>query len=150
MRSSWFQFYAAGGAAVLLASCAHAPSTPERAALRVPCLVGRVAVDGRLGEACYRQFAPVTDFKVASHPDAVAPETKAWLFRNETEFWFAFAVRDDAIVAAPPSRDEHAVDTQDRVELFLWPEDLGRTAPAATRLPPPRDLRAHHTAPPRG
>ena len=79
-------------------------------------------VDGRLDESRYRSHPFAMDFKPACRSGVMVPETKTWLWWNESGLWFAFAAKDDRIVAAPPTEDEHAVDRQDRVEVFLWPE----------------------------
>ncbi|HRZ99331.1 MAG TPA: carbohydrate-binding family 9-like protein [Candidatus Paceibacterota bacterium] len=106
---------------LVLTGCSHVKN--DRSAVwLIPPLTEPVRVDGRLGESCYERLVPVTDFKVASRPGAKAPVTKAWLQWDERGLWFAFAAHDLTLVAAPPTRDEHAVDVQDRVELFLWPE----------------------------
>jgi hypothetical protein len=108
-------------ASLLLTACAHQRGeTPAK--LRIARLTEPVRVDGRLDEGCYERLAPVTAFKVASRPDAKAPATKAWLQWDERGFWFAFAAYDTTLVAEPLTTDEHAVDTQDRVELVLRPE----------------------------
>ncbi len=107
---------------LLLAGCASAQSD-QAAALGIARLTGPVHVDGRLEEACYQRVTPVTHFKVASQPDTKASSTQAWLQWNEAGLWFAFGAYDTTIVAAPPTGDEHAVDTQDRVEIFLWPQN---------------------------
>ncbi|MBN2130420.1 MAG: carbohydrate-binding family 9-like protein, partial [Sedimentisphaerales bacterium] len=60
---------------------------------------------------------------VASQPGAQARPTEAWLQWNEAGLWFAFAAQDATIMAAPATGDEHAVDAQDRVEIFLWPQN---------------------------
>lgn len=108
--------------ALLLSVCSCVPraSTPARGIAR---LTESLQVDGSLDEPCYRRVAPVTDFKVASQPDATAPTTEAWLQWNEAGLWFAYAAQDVDIVAAPPTEDEHEVDEQDRIEIFLWPEN---------------------------
>jgi hypothetical protein len=90
--------------------------------LRIAPLAGPIQVDGRLEERCYERPASVTEFKVASRPDAQAPPTRTWLQWDQRGLWFAFAAQDFTLVADPPTRDEHAVDVQDRVELFLWSE----------------------------
>ncbi len=106
---------------VLLVGCVHRPAeTPV--ALRIPYLTDAICVDGRLDESCYQRVIPLADFKVASRPSAKAPPTKAWLQWDAGGLWLAFAAHDTTLVAAPPTIDEHAVDKQDRVELFLWPE----------------------------
>jgi len=109
-------------AALLLTACAHSPRDPAMA-LRVARLTEPLQVDGRLDEPCYQRVIPVTDFKVASRPGVEGRPTRAWLQWNEAGLWFAFAAQDSGIVAAPPTGDEHAVDAQDRVEIFLWPEE---------------------------
>ncbi|MBI5384778.1 MAG: carbohydrate-binding family 9-like protein [Verrucomicrobia bacterium] len=83
-------------------------------------------VDGWLNEPIYERLPPVTDFKVASRPGATAPATKAWLQWDECGLWFAFAAHDTSLVTTPATSNEHEVDAQDRVELFLWPESSGR------------------------
>lgn len=110
---------------LVLTGCAHAPREPMTA-LSITRLTEPVQVDGRLEEPCYRRVIPVTDFKVASRPGAKASPTQAWLQWNEAGLWFAFAAEDTTIVAAPPAADEHAVDVQDRVEIFLWPPNSQR------------------------
>lgn len=110
---------------LLLIGCAHRlPEMPP--ALRIARLTDTLQVNGRLDEPCYARLRSVTDFKVASHPRAKAPATKAWLQWDDRGLWFAFAAHDTTLVALPPSSDEHAVDGQDRVELFLWPEGSQR------------------------
>jgi hypothetical protein len=106
---------------LLLTACAHQPGEPP-AKLRIARLTEPIRVDGRLDEGCYQRLAPVSDFKVASRPNTKAPLTKAWLQWDERGLWFAFAAHDTTLVASPPTSDEHAVDAQDRVELFFWPE----------------------------
>ncbi len=109
-------------AAILLTACAHVPRAPVTA-LGITRVTEPLQVDGRLEEPCYQRVIPVTDFKVASQPGARAKPTQAWLQWNEAGLWFAFAAQDTTIMAAPPAPDEHAVDTQDRVEIFLWPQN---------------------------
>jgi hypothetical protein len=106
--------------ALLLTACAHVPRDPVTA-FGIARLTEPLQVDGRLDELCYQRVIPVTDFKVASQPDAEARPTQAWLQWNEAGLWFAFAAHDTTVMAAPPAGDEHAVDAQDRVEIFLWP-----------------------------
>jgi hypothetical protein len=106
---------------LLLTACAHVPRNPATA-LDITHLTEPLQVDGRLDEPCYRRVIPVTDFKVASQPGAKASPTQAWLQWNEAGLWFAFAAQDTTLVAAPPTAEEHAVDAQDRVEIFLWPQ----------------------------
>jgi len=110
---------------LLVTGCAHAPREPATA-LGIARLTGPLQVDGRLDEPCYQHVVPVTDFKVASRPDAKARPTQAWLQWNEAGLWFAFAAQDTTLVTAPPAGGEHAVDVQDRVEIFLWPQDSRR------------------------
>jgi len=107
---------------LLLTGCAHVPSDPATA-LDITRLTEPLQVDGRLDEPCYQHVSAVTDFKVASHPGAEASPTQAWLQWNEAGLWFAFAAQDVTLVTAPPTSDEHAVDAQDRIEVFLWPQD---------------------------
>ncbi|MGE5295524.1 MAG: hypothetical protein ACM3VT_11905, partial [Solirubrobacterales bacterium] len=109
-------------AVILLSGCTHVPHSPA-VTLHIAGLSEPLHVDGRLGEPVYGRVVPVTDFKVASRPDAQTQPTRAWLRWNEAGLWFAFAARDTTLVAAPPSENEHAVDSQDRVEIFIWPED---------------------------
>ncbi len=106
---------------LLLTTCAYEPREPVMA-LRLARLTEPLRVDGRLDEPCYQRVVAVRDFKVASRPEAEAPLTRTWLQWNEAGLWFAFAAQDATIVGAPPAGDEHAVDAQDRVEIFLWPE----------------------------
>jgi hypothetical protein len=110
---------------LLLTGCAHVPG--DRATtLDITRLTGPLQVDGRLDEPCYRRVIPVTDFKIASQPGANASPTWAWLQWNEAGLWFAFAAQDTTLVAAPPTAEEHAVDAQDRAEIFLWPQSSRR------------------------
>ncbi|MHB8521399.1 MAG: carbohydrate-binding family 9-like protein [Limisphaerales bacterium] len=88
--------------------------------LKVPEWPGRVTVDGKLNEACYRTPPSVARFVVAGNPAQQPQATKAWLFWQPERLIFAFECEDADIVAPPPSRKEHDVDLQDRVELFLW------------------------------
>jgi hypothetical protein len=92
-------------------------------ALGIARLTESLQVDGSLDEPWYQRVAPVTDFKVACQPSAAAQMTQAWLQWNEAGLWFAFAAQDVTIMAAPATGDEHAVDAQDRVEIFLWPQN---------------------------
>jgi len=103
-----------------LTGCAHGPRDPAPA-FGITRLIEPLQVDGRLDEPIYQRVVPVTDFRVASRPGAKASPTRAWLLWNEAGLWFAFAAQDATLVAASPTADEHAVDTQDRVEIFLWP-----------------------------
>jgi hypothetical protein len=111
--------------AILLAGCAPAPHD-SATALRIARLTEPLQIDGRLDEPCYQRVVPVTDFKVASVPHVEASPTRAWLQWNVIGLWFAFTAQDSTIVAAPPTGDEHAADAQDRVEMFLWPENSRR------------------------
>ena len=88
--------------------------------LFVPEWPGQIKVDGKLDEACYQAPPTVEKFLVAGQPDQRPPKTKAWLFWQSDRLIFAFECEDADIVAAPPSGNEHDVDGQDRVELFLW------------------------------
>ncbi len=90
----------------------------------VPLLEERLRVDGQLNEQFYRVFPPLTNFVVAGQPGASPQPTKAWLFWRPDGLAFAFDVVDSQVVAAPPSKREHDVDGQERVEIFLW---SGRT-----------------------
>jgi len=110
---------------LLLTACAHVPRDPVMA-LSIARLTEPLHVDGRLDEPCYQRVIPVTDFKVASKPGAEARPTYAWLQWNEAGLWFAFAAQDTTLMTAPPTGDEHAVDGQDRVEIFLWPQNSRR------------------------
>lgn len=83
---------------------------------------GILNVDGRLDESWYRSAPFTASFKAASRIGATVPETKAWLWWNDRGLGFAFMANDDQLKILPPSADEHAVDVQDRVEVFLWPE----------------------------
>ncbi len=111
--------------ALLLTACRSVPHD-QATALGIARLTEPVEVDGRLEEPCYQRVIPVTDFKVASRPGAKASPTQAWLQWNDAGLWFAFGAYDTAIVAASPTGNEHAVDAQDRVEIFLWPRDSRR------------------------
>jgi len=76
-------------------------------------------VDGELDEPCYQ--APLLEhFVVAGEPDLSCPRTQAWLFWRQNELVFSFRCEDQEIIAAPRSKREHDLDSQDRVELFLW------------------------------
>ncbi len=110
---------------LLLTGCAHVARGPVTA-LDITRLTEPLQVDARLDEPCYQRVVPVTDFKVASQPGAEARPTRAWLQWNKAGLWFAFAAQDATIMAAPPTPDEHAVDGQDRVEIFLWPQGSRR------------------------
>lgn len=110
---------------ILLTGCAHVSRDPVMA-LHITRLSEPLHVDGRLDEPGYQRVTPVADFKVASQPGVEAQPTRAWLQWNEAGLWFAFAAQDATIVSAPPTEDEHAVDSQDRVEIFLWPENSRR------------------------
>jgi hypothetical protein len=110
---------------LLPAGCASVPRE-QATALGIARLTGLVQVDGRLEEPCYQRVIPVTDFQVASRPGAKAGPTQAWLQWNDAGLWFAFGAHDTTIVAAPPTGDEHAADVQDRVEIFLWPQNSRR------------------------
>lgn len=110
---------------LLLTGCTQGPRDPAPT-FGITRLIELLQVDGRLEEPAYQHVVPVTDFKVASQPGAKASPTQAWLLWNEAGLWFAFAAQDTTLVAAPPTAEEHAVDTQDRVELFLWPQGSRR------------------------
>jgi hypothetical protein len=88
--------------------------------LKVPALSGKVEVDGVLDEFCYRSSPSIEDFVVAGQPDQRPARTQAWLFWQPEGLIFAFKCKDDEILAAALSAREHDVDSQDRVELFLW------------------------------
>jgi hypothetical protein len=88
--------------------------------MTVPILTGPITLDGRLGEPCYRTVPPVELTRVAGNRRQVAPPTRAWLQWEPERLCFAFDVSDPEVVSAPASTDEHGVDDQDRVELFLW------------------------------
>lgn len=104
---------------LILAGCA---STKLETAnlLRVPYLSTPIQVDGNLSEACYRDSAPLTAFRVAGDSTAKCPPTKAWLFWNEDGLICSFSCEDASPAWAPPTADEHNVDGQDRSEVFLW------------------------------
>ncbi len=57
---------------------------------------------------------------MAGTPGRAAPPTRAWIFWDADRLVFAFDVTDADLVAVPPSPNEHDVDRQDRVEVFLW------------------------------
>jgi hypothetical protein len=96
----------------------HAADDPP--VLNVTQLSGEIHLDGKLDEACYKQPPTVADFVVAGAPASHPQPTRAWLFWQPERLVFAFEVVDQQIVAAGPSQQEHDVDAQDRVELFLW------------------------------
>lgn len=77
-------------------------------------------MDGRLDEGCYRAHLPLSAFAVAGDPTARSQATRAWLCWSPEGLFFAFDVTDSNVVALPPSPREHDVDSQDRVEVFLW------------------------------
>lgn len=106
-------------ALLAVTGCATAPQ-PAPNTLRIPYLAASITADGNLDEDCYRNFAPLTAFSVASVPARTAPPTKAWLFWNEKQFICAFACEDATPAWAPPKTSERDVDGQDRAELFLW------------------------------
>jgi len=107
------------GLAVLLSAC-RAPSSRQVQGISYNSQA--LNVDGRLDEQVYGTRPFTTELKPASRSGVAAPETKAWLWWNEGGLLFAFDARDERIASAPPGQDEHAVDLQDRAELFLWPE----------------------------
>jgi hypothetical protein len=86
----------------------------------VPALSGDVLLDGRLTEPCYKSPPLVANFVVPGNPALRPQPTRAWLFWQPDRFIFAFDVEDAAIVSSPPSTNKHDLDTQDRVELYLW------------------------------
>jgi len=88
--------------------------------LNVPEWRGELKVDGKLDEAGYRTPPLVSRFVVAGQPAERPQQTKAWLFWQRERLIFAFECEDTDLVAAAPSSNEHDVDAQDRVELFLW------------------------------
>jgi len=92
--------------------------------IAVPRLDAPVIVDGQLTEACYSRTPLVHRFVIAGAPDKTPPRTRAWLFWQQERLIFAFDVEDAENVAAPERGQERDVDSQDRVELFLW---SGRT-----------------------
>src|SRR5439155_1786286 len=110
-------------AMLAFAGCASAP-VPQTARVFVPRLRETVVIDGKLTEPCYNRSPTVTRFLVAGKSAKASPPTRAWLFWGPERLVFAFDVRDRDIVAAPGSDREHDVDSQDRVEIFLW---SGRT-----------------------
>lgn len=128
MNSSWSNHALIGfGAmvvALLLRSCVHVTKEAQswRPVFQLP---EHLSAGDRLDEAVFEQQPFTADFKVVPAGAAV-PGTRAWLWWNELGLWFAFAVKDEQLVAAPPTADEHAVDAQDRVEVFLWPEGSRR------------------------
>lgn len=95
-------------------------ASDDRPMLNVTQLSGEIRLDGKLDEACYKSPPTVADFVVAGAPESRPQPTKAWLFWQPERLVFAFEVQDEQIVAAPRSQQEHDVDAQDRVELFLW------------------------------
>ncbi len=112
-------------ATALLVGCVGGPAAGPTAH-RVERLREPVHLDGRLDEGLYARAVSVKDFVVASRPGAERPETKAWLQWDERGLWFAFHACDRTPVSSPPSGEEHVVDVQDRVEVFLWPERSNR------------------------
>jgi len=115
---------------ILLAPPAVAPSaySPHFALLQssgihaISRWNGSIVIDGSLSDDVYSRLAPITDFKIASRPGAVPAPTKAWVHWNDDGFRFAFDAEDATLVAVPPTADEHSVSSQDRAELFLWPD----------------------------
>ncbi len=106
-------------------TCCRAADDPPW--LLVHRLTDEVRIDGRLQEACYRSPPTVSDFRVAGAPDARPQPTRAWLFWHPDRLVFAFEVQDQQVVAREPSDREQDVDSQDRVELFLWSGDKDET-----------------------
>jgi Carbohydrate family 9 binding domain-like len=86
----------------------------------IPYSAAPITVDGLLAEACYLNRPAITQFTQASNPSEVVPATESWLFWNEGGLSFAFRVVDSNLAAQVASDDEHDVDHQDRVEVFLW------------------------------
>ena len=91
--------------------------------LEIPYSVDIVVADGNLDEQCYSRHAPLRNFVVAASPDRTAMSTEFWLFWSEEHLVFASRCEDTTLAASKPSDDEHHVDGQDRVELFLWNGD---------------------------
>ena len=88
--------------------------------IHIPFSDADITVDGKLNEAVYLEVAPFEKFVVAAEPDRVAPSTKAWLFWSEERLVCAFQCIDLTPASQAATEDEHAVDGQDRVELFIW------------------------------
>ena len=113
-----------GVAGVLLAGCKTSPPQAEVGKplqmIHIPFSGADIAIDGILNESVYREMAPFEEFVVASKPDRVAPSTKAWLFWSEDRLVCAFQCIDPSSASQTATEDEHAVDGQDRVELFIW------------------------------
>jgi hypothetical protein len=108
----------AGLLTLVLVGCAV--SGGQRAQLIVPIAPQPIGVDGRLDEACYGRKPLLDRFVVAGAPDRRPQPTRVWIFWDTERLLFAFDVTDTNLRALPPSNDEHAVDEQDRVEVFLW------------------------------
>lgn len=112
---------AALGLAFVWAGCAaRHQSASATTILHVPKLAGPVVVDGQLDEPVYQHAACVANFVIAGEPSRSPPTTSAWLFWSADHLVFAFDCDDSTPAAGPATPDEHDVDSQDRVELFLW------------------------------
>lgn len=108
-------------AAALAGCCSLDKETPF--ILEIPHVNGPFVIDGILDEACYREHAPLTAFVVAGDSARAAPPSKAWVLWNDMHFVCAFECADTTPAHCAPSDNEHDVDAQDRVELFLWNGD---------------------------
>lgn len=97
-----------------------AEEQPVVAEYEIPYGAASITVDGLLTEACYSEHPAVTQFTQAGKPNESVPQTEAWLFWNEGGLSFAFRVVDSNLAAQISGDDEHDVDHQDRVEVFLW------------------------------
>ena len=112
---------AALGLALVWTGCAARSGTIlAKPVLHVPRLDEPVAVDGGLNEPVYQRAACVASFVIAGDPARSPAATSAWLFWTADRLVFAFDCDDRTPVASPATPDEHDVDAQDRVELFLW------------------------------
>jgi len=113
-----------GVAGVFLAGCGipspQAETGMPSQTIHIPFSGANITIDGKLNEAVYLEVAPFEKFVVASEPDRVAPSTKAWLFWSEERLVCAFQCIDLSPASQTATEDEHAVDGQDRVELFIW------------------------------
>jgi len=114
-------FAAALGLALVWAGCAAYNGTSmAKPVLHVPRLDDPVAVDGRLDEPLYQHAACVANLVIAGEPARSPAATSAWLFWTADRLVFAFDCDDATPTASPATLNEHDVDPQDRVELFLW------------------------------
>lgn len=100
---------------------------PDRTAtppsLTIPAAAGPFTIDARLDADIAGTEPLLADYRVAGDPDAAASPTRTWLRWSPAGLSAAFHVVDADGVARGPAPNEHDVDTQDRVELFLWSGD---------------------------